>query len=95
ALAGIWAEVLGVERVGVEDDFFALGGHSLLATRVVARVRAALGVELPMRALFEDSTVARVAARVEQLRTTHSTPLPAIAPRGRERYRTQLASISH
>ena len=51
-LAGIWAEVLGVERVGIHDNFFALGGHSLLATQVISRVREAFGVELPLRRFF-------------------------------------------
>jgi acyl-coenzyme A synthetase/AMP-(fatty) acid ligase/acyl carrier protein len=66
AIAGIWAEVLGVERVGVEDDFFAVGGHSLRATQVLARIDAAFGVRVPLRALFEGPTVAALAARVEE-----------------------------
>jgi nonribosomal peptide synthetase DhbF len=64
-VAEAWAEVLGAARVGAEDNFFALGGHSLQATRVVARLRAACGVDLPVRALFETRTLAELAGRVE------------------------------
>ena len=65
ALAAIWAQVLGVARVGVESDFFALGGHSLLASMVATRVRAELGLALPLRAVFEHTTVARLAAHLD------------------------------
>ncbi|OZC99285.1 hypothetical protein CH275_22595 [Rhodococcus sp. 06-235-1A] len=65
-VAGAFADVLGVDRVGLDDDFFALGGNSLVATQVVSRIGVALDAQVPVRALFEASTVAALALRVER-----------------------------
>lgn len=65
-MAALWAEVLGVERVGMTDNFFDLGGHSLLATVMLARMRQAFGVELPLRKLFEAGTLQTFVPLVEQ-----------------------------
>ncbi|HWC11103.1 MAG TPA: amino acid adenylation domain-containing protein, partial [Acidimicrobiales bacterium] len=64
-LASIWSAVLGIEGIGVDDDFFELGGHSLLATQVVARTREAFGGDVPLQAMFESPTVARLATVVD------------------------------
>jgi amino acid adenylation domain-containing protein len=67
-LCKIWSEVLGIERVGVEDDFFELGGHSLLAARVIARVHTMLAIDLPLRSLFKANTIAALAPILEEAR---------------------------
>ncbi|HEX3529757.1 MAG TPA: non-ribosomal peptide synthase/polyketide synthase, partial [Thermoanaerobaculia bacterium] len=86
-LAGIWGEVLELRRVGVHDDFFTLGGHSLMATRVASRVREAFGLEIPLRLIFEEPTVARLAAAVERERQTAGgvEMAPPIVPVPRDR----------
>jgi len=81
-LADDWAELLRLERVGACDDFFALGGHSLLATRAIAKLDAALGLQLPVRSVFEAPTVRRLAQAVvariaERVVTTKSEALVA------------------
>jgi hypothetical protein len=66
-LAAIWAEVLGLEQVGVHDNFFESGGHSLLATRLASRVRSEFAIELPLRRVFESPTIAELAREIVQL----------------------------
>ena len=77
-LSTLCAELLRVERVGMEDDFFELGGHSLLATQFISRVRAEFQVELALRALFEKPTIAQLADQIAQSQVAHPE-LDAIA----------------
>jgi len=74
-LAQIWSEVLRVQRVGIEDDFFELGGDSIQATRVIARMREMLGLEIPLRILFDSPTVSKLAARSEEIKRSGTREL--------------------
>jgi amino acid adenylation domain-containing protein len=86
ALAQVWAELLGLDRVGIREDFFRLGGHSLLAVRVLSRVRHLFRVELDIRTLFESPTVEALAHRIEQAREDMGRAAGlALAPVARDR----------
>ncbi|HEX8118473.1 MAG TPA: amino acid adenylation domain-containing protein, partial [Pyrinomonadaceae bacterium] len=83
-VAAIYAELLNLERTGADDNFFELGGHSLLATQLISRLREVFKVEIVLRSIFEDATVAGVSAAVaEALRAAQGLQLPLIEPAGR------------
>jgi amino acid adenylation domain-containing protein/FkbM family methyltransferase len=84
-LAGLWAELLGVAEVSIDDDFFELGGHSLLATQLISRLRTEFGVEVALRQLFEGPTIAELAQHVDSaLQAKRSLEVPTITPVSRE-----------
>ncbi|HWM91031.1 MAG TPA: amino acid adenylation domain-containing protein [Thermoanaerobaculia bacterium] len=85
-VAEVWSEVLKRPRVGIHDDFFALGGHSILALQVATRLREAFGVEVPLRQIFEASTLADLAREVELALRTGTGPVPPpLIPMPRDR----------
>jgi amino acid adenylation domain-containing protein len=95
ALAAIWARVLGRERVGIHHNFFDLGGHSLLATEAIAAIRDACRVEVPLRHLFENPTIAGLAEAIEQVQRSDEGPQrPTIVPVPREAHRVKLSELT-
>ncbi|MCZ0990622.1 alpha/beta fold hydrolase [Streptomyces diastatochromogenes] len=81
ALAGLFAEVLGLDRIGIDDDFFACGGHSLRLTRLVWQIHEKLGMEVPIRTVFQYPTVAELAERLSaDAEVTFEDPFAALLP---------------
>ncbi len=95
-VAGIWARLLGLEEVGVDENFFELGGHSLLATQLIARISETFQRDVPLRTLFEAPTVAGLARHIEQQSSSDgSLKKQAIIPLPRESYRARLEESAH
>nr|UXE44649.1 linear gramicidin synthase subunit B [uncultured bacterium] len=98
ALLAMWQDVLGATRVGVTDRFFDLGGHSLMATRLVARIRERLGVDVPLRAIFDDPTIEKLAAAIDtspqsSTASTAAGGSAAAIPAARRSERPRLSSV--
>ncbi|MBW4570976.1 MAG: amino acid adenylation domain-containing protein [Tolypothrix carrinoi HA7290-LM1] len=93
-IVSIFASVLKVQHLGVDNNFFEVGGHSLLATQVVSRLREALKVNLPLRTLFEAPTPAELAVAIEKIKVTGGAEIdtPKITKISRERHRVQVSS---
>jgi acyl transferase domain-containing protein/acyl carrier protein len=85
-IAGVWQELLGLDRIGIDDNFFELGGHSLIATGMLARIHSKLHVKLPLRTIFETSTVRQLAERVAELSWASQTNVEEIDEAGREEF---------
>jgi surfactin family lipopeptide synthetase C len=95
-LASVWSEVLGIQQIGIHDNFFDLGGHSLLATRLNSRLRDIYQIELPLRSLFDAPSIAALAALIEAGQANDDDQaVPEIMPVARESRRVKASTISH
>jgi acyl carrier protein len=96
SLADAWSDLLGLPQVGVNDNFFDLGGHSLLTTQLISRVRELFQVEVPLREVFQQPTIAQLAIVIEQARDNHQfVSAGTITPVSREaRRRSRPAARS-
>ena len=65
-IADVWQDILGIQQVGIQDNFFELGGHSLLATQIIHRINQTFEIDLPMRVMFDDPTIAALSLLIEE-----------------------------
>ena len=93
-VANSWADVLGIEQVGLNDNFVALGGHSLLAMQITARLRTTLNIDIPLRSFFESPTLAQLIEAIEHLQAQGAkTRISGLRPRSRDAYRVSASSM--
>jgi acyl transferase domain-containing protein len=85
-LAALWEHLLGIKRIGVDDDFFELGGHSLLATQLFSRLRTDMQISLSLRTVFEAPTVKKLAAKIEETRRDNSGRLVFTVSKKKNKY---------